>query len=396
MTEPRLQSSDYRLLFEASPAGLYLVLGATEGFPILAVSDAYLRATLTVREKIVGKQLFEVFPDNPSDDHATGTSNLEASLRRVLRSRAADLMADQKYDIRGEDGFFEERYWRPLNSPVFDPDDKMRFIIHRVEDVTDSVKRVKTNEAQRERFRKLEDRSQELERLRVELQEALRLRETFLSVAAHELKTPLTSIVLQLSMLGNDVGEMGRSRIKTIDRQLARLSVLINDLLDVSRMSHHQMRLEIESLDLAQVAQTAVENFRPIAERTGSTLSFSADGPVVGEWDRLRLEQVLGNLLSNAIKYGMGKPIEVAVDTDSEGRGRLCVRDHGIGIATENLQRIFKRFERAVSERYYGGVGLGLYIARQIAEALDGTLNVTSALGQGATFTLVLPMRRNR
>ncbi|MBA2527918.1 MAG: response regulator [Pyrinomonadaceae bacterium] len=131
---------DFRSLFESAP-GVYLVL--TPDFTILAASDAYLRATMTRREEILGLSLFKVFPDNPDDPNASGVSNLRASLERVLQNRVADAMAVQKYDIRrpeSEGGGFEERYWSPVNSPVFDDSSEIIYIIHRVEDATEFVR----------------------------------------------------------------------------------------------------------------------------------------------------------------------------------------------------------------------------------------------------------------
>ncbi|WP_063981712.1 PAS domain-containing protein [Bradyrhizobium sp.] len=127
---------DYRKIFESSPA-LFLVLGADETFPILDASDAYLRATHTERDAIIGRPLFEVFPDNPEDPSATGITNLRASLKRVLAGGRPDTMAVQRYDVRGPGGDFEQRHWSPLNSPVIGPDGRAQYIMHRVEDVTD-------------------------------------------------------------------------------------------------------------------------------------------------------------------------------------------------------------------------------------------------------------------
>jgi two-component system sensor kinase FixL len=141
----RLQDADFRTLFEAAP-GLYLVLDPE--LTIVGVSDAYLRATMTERDAIVGRNIFEVFPDNPDDPDASGVANLDASLRRVLRDRQPDGMALQQYDVRRPDGAFEERYWSPLNSPVLAADGTLKWIIHRVEDVTD-VARMRQVESER-------------------------------------------------------------------------------------------------------------------------------------------------------------------------------------------------------------------------------------------------------
>jgi signal transduction histidine kinase len=236
-------------------------------------------------------------------------------------------------------------------------------------------------------------------RLYRDAQAAVRLRDEFLSVASHELKTPLTPLTLKLDSLARALqaepgtgfaAQHGRD-VDVMRRQVKRLSDLVNDLLDVSRIASGRMRLDLERVDLAALAREVCLRFQPEADRAGCELRVSAPGPAEGYWDRLRLEQVLGNLLSNALKYGAGKPIHVQVRADG-ARAWLVVRDEGIGIAPEALGRIFEKFERAVSERNYGGLGLGLHVARTLAESMDGALRVESAPGEGATFTLELPI----
>jgi PAS domain S-box-containing protein len=163
---------DFQKVFESSPAP-FLVLGADETFPILAASDAYLRATYTDREAIVGRRLFEVFPDSPDDPSATGILNLRASLKRVLTERRQDAMAVQKYGVRRPDGVFEERYWSPLNAPVIGSDGRMQYIIHRVEDVTDITRGDRTTAAADEAMRlDIMLRAQELQEANRQLREA--------------------------------------------------------------------------------------------------------------------------------------------------------------------------------------------------------------------------------
>ena len=139
----------------------------------------------------------------------------------------------------------------------------------------------------------------------------------------------------------------------------------------------------------------AAARFREELARAGCSVAIDADGPCVGQWDRLRLEQVVTNLLSNAVKYGAGRPIEMGVSGD-EAFARFSVRDHGIGILPEHRARIFDRFERAVSDRHYGGLGLGLWIVRQIVDALGGTISVESEIGKGSVFEVSLPRAARR
>jgi len=174
-----------------------------------------------------------------------------------------------------------------------------------------------------------------------------------------------------------------------IRRNVERLSRLITNLLDISRIGEGRLALELEPVDLSDLVCEVAGRFEDELSRAGSTLQLDVPGPVVGRWDRLRLDQVVTNLVANAVKYGPGKPIEVWVRTDGD-RVDLAVRDHGIGIPREAQQRIFERFERAVSDRHFGGFGLGLWISRRIVESLGGTIGVESEPGQGATFTVEL------
>ncbi|GEJ58216.1 CHASE domain-containing sensor histidine kinase [Anaeromyxobacter diazotrophicus] len=225
-------------------------------------------------------------------------------------------------------------------------------------------------------------------------QEAVKLRDEFLSIASHELKTPLTSLALQADSLRQAavrgfVPEPLAHKTEVIRRNVERLSRLITNLLDISRIGEGRLAIELEPVDLSDVVCEVAGRFEDELARAGSTLQLDVPGPVVGRWDRLRLDQVVTNLVANAVKYGPGKPIAVALRVDGD-RVALTVRDQGIGIPREAQQRIFERFERAVSDRHFGGFGLGLWIARRIVEALGGTIAVESEPGQGATFTVEL------
>jgi PAS domain S-box-containing protein len=236
-------------------------------------------------------------------------------------------------------------------------------------------------------------------RLYAQAQRAIRLRDEFLSIASHELKTPLTPLALKLQCMKRTLpveslggaAERMRADLELAQRQVRRLAELIDGLLDVSRIRAGRLQLELELVDLSALVHELVERYEPQAQRVQSRLSLDAGASILGRWDRSRLEQVVSNLLSNALKYGAGRPVHVGVSA-SGGTARLVVRDEGIGIEPQSLHRIFQRFERAVSERNYGGLGLGLYIAQQIMEAHGGTVSAESAPGQGATFTVTLPL----
>ena len=234
-----------------------------------------------------------------------------------------------------------------------------------------------------------------------EARAAIRLRDELLSVAGHELRTPLTALQLQLQSLdaafarGQVAAEPARwePRVHKTVSHAYRLQRLIDELLDVSRITSGRLALERETMCLGELAREVVDRHAAEAQRAGSTVTLETTGNTRGNWDRARLDQVLTNLLSNAVKYGAGKPIHVGVfgPNPNESKARVVVRDEGIGIEASAQARIFGRFERAVSDRHYGGFGLGLWIVRELVEAHGGTVHFDSKVGQGSTFVVELP-----
>jgi signal transduction histidine kinase len=232
-----------------------------------------------------------------------------------------------------------------------------------------------------------------------EATEAIRARDEFLSIASHELRTPLTSLELQVSMLARAAAkiegavlpaEKVTSKVEIIGRQVERLTGLVENLLDVSRAVAGRLTLQPEETSFRSVVEEVVGRLRDQMARAGCRFVLHAEDPCVGRWDRLRLEQIVTNLLANAVKYGPGKPIEVGLHSRN-GAAVLVVRDQGIGIPPQDQARIFERFERAVSPRHFGGLGLGLWIVKQIVTAMGGTIAVQSEPGKGSEFTVVLP-----
>jgi PAS domain S-box-containing protein len=225
--------------------------------------------------------------------------------------------------------------------------------------------------------------------------EAIGARDEFLSVASHELRTPLAALVLQLANLQRSIHDgkpdLVATRVAKAVHATTRLARLVEELLDVSRGKGGDITLHREHCDLAQIVRDVVERMGDHAKNAGCEVAVTAPLPVVGVWDHLRMEQVVVNLLSNALKYGAGKPIFVEAQMHGED-AQLTVRDGGIGIAEVDAQRIFVRFERAVPWRHYAGLGLGLYIARQIIEAHGGRISVESKPAEGALFTVRLPL----
>jgi signal transduction histidine kinase len=230
---------------------------------------------------------------------------------------------------------------------------------------------------------------------------AVRARDDFLSVASHELRGPLSALELRLEALIRMAGnrslcssmpaEQFHDRLCAALAQADRLAHLVGELLEVSRIVEGQLHLDLREVDLTGIARDVVARFREPGGRAGSTIALHAAGPVVGHWDAMRLQQVMTHLISNAVKFGAGKPIDVSVSTD--GRyAHLAVRDHGIGVAPEDVDRIFHRFERTAAARAYDGLGMGLYMVRQIVEAHGGKIRVESGADAGSTFVADLPL----
>lgn len=237
----------------------------------------------------------------------------------------------------------------------------------------------------------------DLNEANLKLREALGLRDEFLSVAAHELRTPITALNLQLQYLAKSVdasnsGGKHLTQIESSLRQSKRLAALVDDLLEVSRMKGGLLRYEFADMDLSALAAEVVARLSPEAALKGSALALHADRPVHGQWDRARLDQALTNLITNAIRYGEGKPIDVFVSCES-GLGIVAVQDHGIGISEEDRVRIFDKFERLDSKKSREGLGLGLYIVKQIVDAHGATIDVESRPAEGSKFTIKLHVK---
>jgi signal transduction histidine kinase/DNA-binding NarL/FixJ family response regulator len=234
-------------------------------------------------------------------------------------------------------------------------------------------------------------------RLYREARLAVAARDEFLAVAAHELRTPVSVLQLKLQHVAMRQDPACRTCDLAVPvdyggamRQVARLGQLIESLLDVSRIVGDRTDLVREDLDLRDVTREAIDRLAELARRCRSEVVLDCPEPARGSWDRLALERVLGHLVSNAIKFGAEKPVTVRIRGDAS-HVVLDVRDRGIGIPPEDLGRIFARFERAVSSRHFGGLGLGLYITRRLVEQHGGEISVASTPGAGSVFTVRLP-----
>jgi signal transduction histidine kinase len=229
------------------------------------------------------------------------------------------------------------------------------------------------------------------------IEDALRARDDFISVASHELRTPMTTLRLQTDSLmagikaGKMSGERALPKLTLARRQLDRLDALVADLVDVTRLSSGRLELNREPVDLGELCEEVAQRFGEELAKACCPLTIDVSRHLVGQWDRFRLDQVLTNLLTNAMKYGAGRPIHLKLRRNGDV-AELSVRDEGVGIAPAEQARIFERFERAASTKHQNGLGLGLWIARKIVTASNGTLTVDSEPNKGAQFTMRLAL----
>jgi PAS domain S-box-containing protein len=409
-------------LFESLPA-LFLIL--TPDLEIISMSDAYLRATMTKREDILGRGLFEIFPDNPGETDATGVLNLRASLDRARQTGMPDTMAIQKYDIRRPDGTFEERYWSPMNSPVLGPDGRVEYLIHRVEDVTDFVRqrspaesdstqlRARMQQMEAEIFhnsqqlqatnQQLQDANAELLRAKADADAASRAKSTFLSTMSHEIRTPMNAILgyAQLMLRDPSLGADAKANLAIIGRSGEHLLGLINDVLDMSKIEAGRTELNLSTFNLPRLLDDLAAMFRLRAEAKALRFEMSAEGESVPYVvaDESKIRQVLINLLGNAVKFTQLGRITMRVTLEQRSEGQLWlsahVEDTGAGLTSDEQRKLFEPFtQTSRGAQSQEGTGLGLAISRKYARLMGGDINVLSNPGQGSTFQLDIPIQR--
>ena len=391
----------FRALFESLP-GLYLVL--TPAFKIVAVSDAYLKATMTQRAEILGRGLFEVFPDNPEDAAATGVSNLRTSLNRVLQTAASDTMAVQKYDVRRPDGTFEERFWSPINSPILGTDRQIEYIIHRVEDVTDFLRQKsppaggehgpqsRLDRMEAEIFRS----SQEVQAANQLLHAANAELEAFSYSVSHDLRAPLRHIDGFAGLLtkhaAGSLDEKGNRYVAVISESARKMGRLIDDLLAFSRTGRTQMQLTRVNQDELVAAVIRDGRF----QRTDRPIEWRIAPLPVVQADHAMLRQVWFNFIDNAVKYSGQVPqprIEIGVQPGATPLEQVCfIRDNGAGFDMRYVDKLFGVFQRLHTEAEFQGTGIGLANVRRIILRHGGRTWAEGTPGAGATFYFSLPV----
>jgi PAS domain S-box-containing protein len=392
----------FRALFESIP-GQYLVL--TPDFTIVAVSDAYLAATMTKREEILGRGLFDVFPDNPEDPKATGVSNLRASLERVLQTAALDTMAIQKYDVRRPNGVFEERYWSPVNSPVLGAERKIEYIIHRVEDVTEFVRQKQAGATNPNRLLARMDQmeaeiyrsSQEVQSANAQLRALNQELEAFSYSVSHDLRSPLRHIDGYVEMLaknaGDNLNDKAKRYLNIIAESAGRMGQLIDDLLLFSRMGRTEMQRT--TVNLEEIVQDTIKSLQP--DTADRAVDWKTGPLPLVQGDPSMLKQVFANLLSNAVKYTRGREraiIELGVSSQTDEETVLFVRDNGAGFDMKYADKLFGVFQRLHRTEEYEGTGVGLANVRRIINRHGGRVWAEAAVNQGATFYFTLKNQR--
>ncbi|WP_052117671.1 ATP-binding protein [Legionella norrlandica] len=407
---------DFKSIFDSLP-NLYLLLDTD--FNIIGVSDTYLQATMVSRKQIIGKNIFDVFPDNPNDPAATGVKNLHASLKRVLKNKSADTMAIQKYDIRRpleQGGGFEERYWSPINTPVLGSDKEVKYIVHRVEDVTEFIHlketgaeqlklmeelRTKAGEMEVEiyqRAQEIQEVNKQLEKANKDLAKLDQIKTQFFANVSHELRTPLMLILgpMKILLAEKSLPPAVQEILRRIENNAQILLKHVNDLLNISKLDAGKMILHYVNIDLVKLIRQTIALFEiPIQERK---LIFSMDLPneLQAQLDPDKIQRVLINLLSNAIKFTpINTKIQIRLEQFNSETCRLQIEDSGPGIPPDLCETIFERFFQVEepTTRTVGGTGLGLSIAKDFIELHGGSIKAGNVPNGGAIFTIELPLK---
>ncbi len=424
-----LPTINYQAIFDHVP-GIYLIL--REDFTIVEASIAFSEATLTKREEIIGKNIFEVFPDNPNDAAADGVSKLRESLNYVIHNKESHSMPIQKYDIRKPDGNFEEKYWSPFNKPVLNAQNEIEFIIHRAEDVTELIKleeekkqkdllslelesrlqkmemeiiqRAKViNKLNKEIDLKVLERTKHLDEANQIIQENIntltfqkKQLEDFCNIISHNLRAPLVNISMIIEMLAENSNEIEKGvLLDKLNSTTKNLSEIFNELVESIQILQDN-EIESEELDLAFYVQKVMENLQIEIDQSGAVIETNMDAVPKIYFPNNYLKSILQNLISNALKYKSPdrSPVIKIATEQLDNSIIISVTDNGLGLDIEkHKDDLFKI--RKIFHSHPEAKGFGLFLTKSQVESMGGKIWMESTPGVGSTFYIQL-INQNR
>ncbi|MBA0883418.1 ATP-binding protein [Flavobacterium undicola] len=415
---------DFQKVFQSIPS-LFLILSTD--LSILDLNDSYEKATMKKKEEMIGRNLFEVFPDNPDDKHADGVANLSKSLHSVLKEKEPHTMAVQRYDVQRADGVFEVRYWCPINIPVLNSENEVDYIIHRVEDVTEFIT-LKNEQSKNDAIamglqKKVDEmeveiikRSREIQKLNFELEQKVRERtetilkrektlakqneilksqnkelEQFTYITSHDLQEPLRSLVCFTELFEKEfTGKLdgnGDLYIDFISKSSRRMQELVKGLLDYSRIGREK---QLGESDCNQIVKDVLSDMAITLAESKAKISVD-DLPELKGY-AVELRQLFQNLISNAIKFRkkeVAPEVKIAVQ-EEEKNWLFSIQDNSIGIDERDMHKLFIIFKRLNNRDDYEGTGIGLAHCKKIVELHGGTIWAESKLGEGSTFKFTI------
>lgn len=388
IAEIKLRESEERFRIMVEGVEDYAVFMLTPDGNVATWNKGAERTKGYIAEEIIGHHFSRFYPEE----------DLKANkpARELVVAEFVGKFEDEGWRIR-KDG---TRFW--ANVVITAMRDKQGALVGFSKVTRDLTERKKGEDALREAYAGLETRIElrtlELSREKNKAEAAVKARDQFFSIASHELKTPLSSLKLQVqlrkrSVAKGDFSDFAPDKLTELceddERQIERLAFLVDNMMDISKLTSGNFALSLETFDLSSLVIDVVKRMESSLNESGNVCTVNAGGHFTGTWDRHRMEQVLTNLLSNAGKYAPGKPVEISLSADPE-HVTIEVRDHGNGIAKSDQRRLFIPFERVKNENNVSGLGLGLHISKQIVEAHQGTIELNSELGSGTTFRIQL------